>query len=433
MFIEQSKAKIRFARLVFLVLGVMPVLVLTWWAIKRNSLEHLASFRREIEQQLGEPLGIQKIEHVRPGVVRLWGCEVLSPRGDVLVRLPEIEVETSATEMRMTIPSMECGADVMSVMASLGKAWLFEPVRFSRSWIIDVHAFRWMRMDSDGTLPTEDSTRISYEPFPLRIECVAAGGSRAIRFHRVSSNSDEVRVIATVEDGMELHVHGTVETPVPWHVLKVCVPDLAEVIRLGPTALATGVLSGHYEHGSWSAEMTGRVEGVQMEELSTWSHDLEGVATLQIERLQWHKGRLKSLAATVAAAHGILSQSLLGDLVTAFGCRAGPAFHALDGKQRRVFDDLNIDVFIDENGLRLKSEGASDGVLVRCQGLSLLQEPLEVVPLDRLSWLLRPAGGVLEVSHPLSSSWLLQVLPMAVGASRDRENTATRPLVNDQE
>ena len=80
MFIEQSKAKIRFARLVFLVLGVMPVLVLTWWAIKRNSLEHLASFRREIEQQLGEPLGIQKIEHVRPGVVRLWGCEVLSPK-----------------------------------------------------------------------------------------------------------------------------------------------------------------------------------------------------------------------------------------------------------------------------------------------------------------------------------------------------------------
>lgn len=431
MFIEQSKAKIHFARLVFFVLGVVPVFVLVWWAIERHSLSHRASFQRQIEQQLGEPVTFQKLEHVRPGVVRLWGCELLSPSGEALVRLPEVEVETSTSEMRLTIPSIACGRDVMSVMTYLGKAWLFEPVRFSRSWIVDVQAFQWTGLDE--TSRVEDSAPISQEPFPLRIECVAVGGSRGIRFHRVNSGNDDVRIISTVRDSVKVNVHGTIETPIPWDVLKECIPDVAEVIQFGPSALLTGVLSGHYEHGEWSSDMTGLIEGIQMEELSTLGYQLKGTVAMHIKRLQWHNGRLKLLAASVDGAHGMLSQSLLGDLVAGIGCRPGPAFHALDGKQRRVFDNLNIGVCIDENGFRLTSEGASsDGALVQSQGLSLLEEPLEVVSLDRFVWLVRQARG-LQVPRLSSNSWLDQVLPIAGGRSRGRENTATRPEINDQE
>jgi len=428
MFIERSTAKIRGVRTLFVLLGVVPCAALMSWAVMRHAPAHRDALRQQGEQVLGMPLTIGSVEHVRPGALRLRNCSLAATDGSPLLLLSEIEVETSSDEVRLRLPTVACKPAAVAALAGVARAWLEEPVRFSKAWVIEVGAVDW-------DVPLTESTRhdaassAGGEAFPLRIECVAAGDSRAVRIHRVDRGyeDDEVRLIATAGSPWRHEVRGLVRAPIPWAVVREVVPASLGGTELGPAALVSGQVEASTAGGGWSGVATGLVEGIRLEELASGArHHLEGLLTVEIERLEWDDDRLVSVTATGSAVRGMVAQSLLGALVTTCGCRAGPAFQSLSGEPMRAFDDLEVRLVIDSRGLRLSSGENRNGSLARRQGLSLVDEPAGVVPLDRLAWLVGPADAP-TVPASAATSWLMRMLPAAASQPRRGESTAIRP------
>ena len=80
MFVERSAARTHLVRIVFVLVGLLPFIALTAWAVLRHSDGHLHALRREGEQMLGLPLHIGSVEHVRPGLLRLRSsCALAAP------------------------------------------------------------------------------------------------------------------------------------------------------------------------------------------------------------------------------------------------------------------------------------------------------------------------------------------------------------------
>jgi len=105
------------------------------------------------------------------------------------------------------------------------------------------------------------------------------------------------------------------------------------------------------------------------------------------------------------------------------GCRPGPAFRSLAREEVRRFDDLGAMLRIGPGGVDLRATLGWDGSLARIQGLSILDEPPGVVPLDRLAWLLSPPGAT-AVPASRATAWLLDWFPVYASGS-----AATMPRV----
>lgn len=429
MFIERSTAKIRGVRTLFVVLGLVPCAGLVAWALLRHSPAHRDSIRREAERAIGMPLAVGAVEHIRPGAVRLRDCVLVAPAGRPLLTLPEIEVETSASEVRLRLPTVSCSPAAAAALAGVARAWLEEPVRFAKALVIDVGSMTWERSGVEQT--SHDAAAFAGdESFPLRIECVAVRDSRAVRVHRVDrgQEGDEVRVIAIAGSPRRHEIRARVYTPTPWSVVQALVPPAFGRIGLGPAAMVSGEIDASMAGGGWSGVATGLVEGGRLEDMAAGGrYQIEGPLTVEVERLEWHAERLVALSATASAVRGTVAQSLLGALVTTFGCRAGPAFQSLSGEPLRAFDDLAVRVAVDSRGLRLSAGENRNGSLARRQGLSLLDEPAGVLSLDRLAWLLGPANAP-AVPVSAATSWLMGILPSATDFPQRGENTAIRPL-----
>lgn len=430
MFIERSTAKIRGVRTLFVLLGLLPCAALIGLAVVRHSASHRDGIRRAAEQAIGMPVDIDAVEHVRPGAMRLRGCCLRLPEEGGVVQVTEVEVETSATEVRLRIPSVSCDPAGVAALAGVARAWLDEPVRFPRAWVVEIGSLSW---DVDGF--HDGRRKASPAPgavpgVPLRIECVSAGGSRAVRVHRAdgSEGEDELRVIAIGGSPRGYEVHASIQEAIPWGIVRSILPqDLMAGVPLGSADAVAGVVEASTTGQGWMGTARGMIEGIDMAELAAMGrHRMEGTLTLSVDRLQWRGGRIVAIETTGSAVRGRIAQSLLGALVTNCGCRAGPAFQSLAGEEMRPFDDLEVRVGIDAGGVTIAAGANRAGALARRQGLSLIDEPTGAVPADRLAWLVGPADAP-AVPVSAASSWLMRLLPSPAPSGRREENTATRP------
>lgn len=429
MFIERSAAKIRLVRTLFVLLAAVPCAGLAGWAAYRHSSIHHAAIQVEAERLLGVPVELGSLRHLRPGGLWLARCTLRSADGTAAVAVEKIEIETSADEVRVRVPAVACSSQAATLLAGIASRWLMEPLRFPRAWVIDVGALEW---DVAGREPPARGA------VPVRVECVAVGKDRAVRIVRRGegeADGDEVRVIVR-GPGAGLgravaEVHAAVERPVPWSIIRAVVGD-APVGRLPlpAAALVRGSLEATATAAGWSGDARGEIDAIDLAGVDGL-YRCAGEATVGVGRLEWSADRLTRLDATCAVIRGRIDQALLDALVAAVGCRPGPAHRSLGGERLRAFDDLAFTVAIDGRGLRLQAAAGRGGALVRRQGLSLVDEPADTVPLDRLAWLLAPAPTPAVPAAP-GSAWLLSVMPPApaaaeaTGAERPRTGSAGR-------
>jgi len=439
MFIERSVAKIRLVRTLFVLLAVLPCLVLAAWAAYRHSEMHRESLRREAERLLGVRLRIGGVVHVRPGAFRLDECALVSATGATVV-LPRLEVERTPDEVRLRVPELRCSPAAAALLAGVGRAWITEPVRFPWSWVVDIGAFSWdVAGGADAAAePSAGPPRAS----PLRIECVAAGGARAVRVFRPVAEgglADEVRVIAEQDDaareGPRHELHARVRDPVPWPVVRALLePSAIAALPVGMSAHVSGTVEATAHGSAWSGTASGSLDGVDLAAAGAGGgRRLAGDATIAVERLEWAAGRIVRLDAACAAVRGRIAQTLLDALVSTCGCRPGPAYRSLSGEEMRPFDDLSCTVAVDESGVRLRASPSASG-LVRLQGLSLIDEPVMPVPFDRVAWLFAVEGGPAVPASP-ASAWLMSVFPLrdsgpggpAAGGNGPQRTGSARP------
>jgi len=433
MFIERSSARIRLARTLFVLLGILPCAGLCGWAAVRHSRFHRESLERRCEQAIGLPLRIGSVEYVRPNAMRLRDCRLSSPSGVVVLAVSAIEVESLASELRVSLGRLDCTPELARVLAGLAGEWLQQPARFPVDCVVDVEDFSWRRRQPAATAgPPGDPASMSSRSRPLHVECVAANGSRAIRVRRHADGDvagDEVRVVlgrsagteggpqATHPDGVGpwepvqeggLEVHGTILEPLPIAMLEPLVGLEAGTVPIGEDATVTGTIAAVLDAGRSSGSAQGRIERIDLAAASLHlPHRGAGEALMAIDRLEWRQGKITACELQCSVSRGRLGQPLLDACVSVLGCRPGPAYRSLAREDVRSFDDLSAVVRIDSAGIDLRAAPGRSGSLARIQGLSILDEPPAAAPLDRMAWLLSPPGTV-AVPASKATAWLLE-------------------------
>lgn len=393
MFIEQSVARRRVVRLLFVAAALLPCAGLAaaaWW---RQSAGHVAAIAREAAAHLGMPVAIGSVTHPRPGVMRLAGVTV----GDTLV-VPDVEVEAAAAEIRLRVSRVECSPAAARVLAELAGEWLRRAARFPRSWVVDVAEVAWLPEGGDAV-----------EAGGWHGECVAAGDARAVRLRREPATPDEIRVRLGDEG---LAVEATLEAAVPASIVAaVTAGNTTWADALGPRAVLRGTLQAVRDAGRWAGQAAGAIDRVDLASACPGGgRRLQGEATLTVAALEFAASRVERCDLEFTAADGVIAQDLLDDLVSSLGCRPGPAYRALGGESLRRFDRLACRVVVDADGLHLRAPAGPGSGLVASQGLTLLEEPVAAVPPMRLAWLLSPAGRP-PVPASAATGWLISVLP----------------------
>lgn len=393
MFIEQSVARRRVVRLLFVVAAFLPCVGLAaaaWW---RQSAGHVAAVAREAAAHLGMPVAIGGVEHPRPGVMRLSGVVV----GDALV-VPAVEVETTAAEVRLRVPAIDCSPAAAGVLAEMIGEWLYRAARFPRSWVVDVGDVAWL---------AADGSRL--EAGGWHGECVVGEGARAVRLRREPATAEEIRLRCGA-DG--LAVEATLEAAVPAAVVAAFTGGgAAWSDALGSHAVVRGTVQATRDGGGWTGTAAGVIERIDLASVCPGGGGrLQGEAALTVAGLDVAASRVERCDLQLTAGRGAIAQDLLDDLVSSLGCRPGPAYRALGGDSPRRFDGLACRILLDADGLRLRAATGPGSGLVRSQGLTVLEESAAPVPPTRLAWLLSPAGRP-PVPASEASGWLISVLP----------------------
>jgi hypothetical protein len=411
MFIARSRARIRAARMVFLLAGAVPVAAFVAWAAYLHSDSHRTAVERQWQDATGLPLSIGRVEHPRPGVVRVHEMTIPAGPGRPACALPLIEIESSADEDRLRIDGFTCDPAVASVLTGLARAWITDDVRFRRTCIVEVADFRW----TAATAPPRAAS--PPEPVALRVECVTRDGSRAMRIVRRGSSVDELRIVRQSAPGAgaadsRLAIDATSAEPIPLTVLAVASgvpPDIATA--RAADAWVSGSLAAVRDDGGWNGTAEGRVTDIDLAATTAAvGGQADGTASITISRLTWENSRLVDGLIECATGPGWIDGRLFDRIVLATGAQPGPAAGPLQRDVQRPFDAAACIATVGENGVQFLPASRLPAALALHNNAVLLAPATAPVPGDRLAWMLTaPGTGFGPAAGP--GAWLMSVLP----------------------
>ena len=410
MFIARSEARVRAARLAFVLLAALPAAGLVSWAAYLRSDAHRAAVEREWQTATGLPLAIGRVEHPRPGVIRAVDCLLPAGSDRPAFAVPLIELESSADEDRLRIDRLACDPAAASLFAAAARAWLMESLRFRRTCIVEVADFHW------AGEPLPESPVDRPVAVPLRIECVVRDDSRAVRAVRRGTGGDEVRIVRHLRQGPadaldRFEIDAVCSEPVPLAVLATAggiSPDVATVAAAA--ARVAGELHAVREGGRWRGTAHGRVTGLDLAPLAALvGSRAAGTAALEVARLEWDHSRLQHGLIEAFTGPGWIDGRLFDRLVLATGARPGAASENTT-EAGRSFDAAACLATVGEHGVQfLPTPRLPAALAVRASGI-VLAPPTAPVPGDRIAWMLTAPGTAFGPSAG-PGAWLMSVLP----------------------
>ena len=401
MFVAWQAERTRIVRRLFLAACLVPCALVAGWAAWRHGPAHRDGVRAGLEAALGRALSIGRVEHLRPGCVRLERVVVHDDRGQAVLRLDAAELEWSAGEVRFRIPTLDLDPAVAAIAAGAARDWLAEPRRFPRDVVVEIGQLRPAAEQGPADAPLRG----------LRAECVAAPTGRAVRV-RSEPEGEEGLVVQAFGGGdgaaPRVEARGVALEALPVGVVAVLLdwPELREAAGAGATL--TGTLDTTTSEGALGGTFAGVLDRV---DLGACTRRLpfraEGLVRVEIERCRIDAGRLAELRATVSGSPGGVDRSALEALAGALGARPGAAWPTRTASA--AYDRIGVRIDLDADGLRVRGDG--DGALVSRDGLTILEAPPHAVPVDRLAWALSPPGSA-PVPATAVTGWLLTVLPL---------------------
>jgi hypothetical protein len=430
MFVARSAGRIRLARMVFLLMGLVPLCGLVAWALHLGSGRHLEAIRLDWQRAIGLPLMIGRVHHPRPGVVRAEDVVASSPGAAPVLALGAIELETTPAEWRLRLDRVQCDPAGARLLAGLARDWLERGPRFEADGVIEVADVGWA-----GTAASAGDV-----PRSLRIECVRQEGARAIRIHRQRAESqravgtgrvgavgpvdqdppaDEVRLVRWTTAGADddgrhaLEVEASWSEPLPFAIVAACAGPLPlGGWSLGPRATVLGRLRlAADDDGRSRIEATGRIEAIDLAACAgSVGLRARGTADLAVHVFAWNEGKLASCDVECDLGPGDVERRFLDALVTTVGCRPGPGYATLAGAGDSRFDAASCRIRITPGGVVLTAGPRLGGPLAVKDGQPVVEPPVADVPVSRLAWLLAPPGAA-YVPSAGPGAWLLSIMP----------------------
>ena len=399
MFVAQHAARSRVVRTTFVVACLIPCAGLVAWAGWRRTDAHRDRLVREWEGTLGMPLAVGRVEHLRPGALRLVDVALPDGREGVTVRVPRVDVESSATEVRIRLSDLTGTPTAIAAAVRVARAWLDEPARFNRNVVIDIGRFGFGAAETAGRAG-------------MRIECVGAEAGRAIRLRAEPENGEWLVVQALAGPGVQgkrLSVRGQVATPVP---VSVVAPTLGwSAGGAGGTSRAslTGSIDAEVGASGWEGSFSAVLADVDLAAATTaipWH--ATGMARVDIDECRMVAGRVDSVRGRVVTGAGGIAQEGLEALVTTLGCRAGPGWRPAPRGTVIRFERGAASVEIDARGMRITAAD-QPALLVGAEG-SLLEAPVAAASLSSVARALSPTTALAVPATPMSG-WLLAIFP----------------------
>ena len=443
MFIAHSAARVRLVRTIFVLAGLIPCAAIVAWAVHLRSESHRESVRLAWQRTVGLPLAIGTLESVRPGVVRARDCTLTAAEGAATISCAAVEVEVSATEVRLRIERLRCDPAAARLLGFVAREWLERGARFDRDCVVEVADFAW----SLPGVAVGESPRGSRESAAaaVRIECVSQPGAqsgpqsatetRAIRVVRRSGipggRDDELRVVRTADAetaaaGERIDIEAAWAEPLPFDVLAAIAADTPIAgWFLGRAAAATGTVRASRAQGRWTAELAGRIADVDLAAgLGMLATRGSGSAVVDLVRCSCRDDRLIGLEVEATAGAGLVERRFLDSLLGTLGCRPGPAYPPVSTAGDVAFDVAAWRLTITGRGVEIASGPRLTGPLALAGGHSLLEPPPVPTPVDRLAWLLAPPAAV-PVPAGGPAGWLMSVMPRP-GDPPERTSQAER-------
>ncbi|MFZ4733670.1 MAG: hypothetical protein ACOYK7_14105 [Pirellulales bacterium] len=397
MFVERSAGRIRLVRRLFILCGLAPLAGLVAVAAWRHGDTRRGWLEDRIAAALSAPVSIGAVTDSRPGVMVLEDVVVgdTAAGTGLAVRLARVRVEESTDEIRLAIDAWECPPGVAPVLARLLRAWQDGEYRFRRHWVVDCGRLGW---GTESSAPALER---------VRVECVAADRSRAVRIHGVTAGGDgvDVRILRMQEGaGGEVRFEGELRfgAPVPAAVV-------AGVLGLGRTVgAATATLQGEARFAwgadGWSGRCSGVADGVPLGNLTAGlPYGVDGGASVAVDHAEIRFGRLVDARFECRAVRGTISRRLVAAAIDWLGCRP---VRALSGDADIPYREMAWGCRLGDHGIELVGLGTDASILADEAG-PLVAPPVGVMPADRLAWLVSPPG--LPVVP--ASSWTGVLLP----------------------
>ena len=192
MFIAHSAARVRLVRTIFVLAGLIPCAAIVAWAVHLRSESRRESVRLAWQRTVGLPLAIGALESVRPGVVRARDCTLTAAEGAATISCAAVEVEVSATEVRLRIDRLRCDPAAARLLGFVAREWLERGARFDRDCVVEVADFAWSLPGGAGG----GSPRGSRE-----------SAAAAVRIEILPCIADQVLKHSTQQGGLRLHPH----------------------------------------------------------------------------------------------------------------------------------------------------------------------------------------------------------------------------------
>ena len=188
---------------------------------------------------------------------------------------------------------------------------------------------------------------------------------------------------------------------------------LPEAARLGIAAEFTGLVSVSLEPDGLTGELTGTLEGVDLDAVVTerFPHQLSGLARVNVESARLEHGKLTDLRGHFTAVHGAVSPSLVAAAVDHL--RLAPAGDLpVEGAAPIAYQQLSFGFALDGRWLRLTATAPeSASVLTGERGPLLAVTPGHAVPAIGLLRALLP-GNEYQVPATRQTDALVGLLPV---------------------
>lgn len=409
----------------FLLLCVTPTVAVLAWAAVWSSPWHVRTEARRIGRQLGMDVELGRVEHLRPGAVRLGDvvlCDCEEP-GAVL-RCDHLEAEwktrkdKSGVSRRVLVlraPAAEFDAERLPALEKLARRMLE-----LRAGNLDFDV--WF---SAATLSPR-SSRPTEPLHDVRGAVQTVEGSTEARFQFHPSNQKTARPVLVgfgrcrqIEPPTDWFAIDTGGAELPCEMIGRVVPAMRS---LGAEARFRGYLGATRTPAGWNGEIRPadaddrpcEFLDVELDRLVTdrFPHRLSGKARVAVKWAKFRAGRIECASGGVAAGPGTVSASLLAVAVEHLGLE-GPTRPMHENGPVR-FDGLALWFDMDEQGITIRQWWPNRKAVMVAGVETLLAPTGRTCPTLGLVRAMAPEASF-QVPATQQTGWLLRhlVLPNA--------------------
>ena len=399
----------------FVVLALLPTVIVLAYGVAWRLPQHLQAEAERLGDRIGMKVSMRVVRHLRPGLVRYEGLELLNPEtGRPVLRCGTLQAgwdQIVDAEGHQQPALLLSATDPEIDTAQLEQLWRLA----DRLFLGRADGPLEVRLTcGDLHLRLGDNRQTLVQP-ELAVTTDSVGTQAELRFRLPGGDSSAPVRLRVARDRrtqppLTRFDLDTGAAAMPCWLLATGLPSFE---GLGTESRYCGALGAALLPQGWEGGLKGRFSRLDLDKLVTdrFPHKLSGLADVVIGQAEFHQGRLAKLDGAISAGPGVVSRSLVDD--SAQFLRLAVATDPGMVVPELPYQLLAASFQLDHSGLEIHGLCQPEGSRVILTGPYrwIVGEP-DVQP-QPLAGLLQTLIPVQHIRVPAGADWLFDRLPMS--------------------